>query len=153
MQVQAYAFGNALKLCRLPGADRKGVALIRGGVASVPVTNLKLRAARAPCRIWQETALTTHLAELVARPAHVFTPCRVSHRLTEQISVNQRCINSKGAVWPQQRRCLLKEPLKICDFSEEWEEVAASDHEPHTVPQCVWWRPGQQIGLNQRCAW
>ena len=153
MEVQAYAFGDAFKFRWPPGADRKRVTLIRGGVASVPVTNLKLRAARTPCRIWQEAALTTHLAELVARPAHVFTPCRVSHRLTEQISVNQRCINSKGAVWPQQRRRLLKEPLKICDFSEEWEEVAASDHEPHTVPQCVWWRPGQQIGLNQRCAW
>ena len=83
MQVQAYAFGDALKFCWLPGADRKGVALIRGDVASVPVTNLKLRAARAPCRIWQEAALTTHLANLIARPAHVFTPCRVSHRLTE----------------------------------------------------------------------
>ena len=153
MEVEAHTFGNAFKFRWLPSADRKRVTLIRGGVASVPVTNLKLRAARTPCRIWQEAALTTHLAELVARPAHVFTPCRVSHRLTEQISVNQRCINSKGAVWPQQRRRQLKEPFKIFQISEEWEEVAASDHEPHTVPQCVWWRPGQQIGLNQRCAW
>ena len=74
MQVQTHAFSDALKFRWLPGTDRKRVALIRGGVASVPVTNLKLRAARTPCRILQEAALTTHLAELVARPAHVFTP-------------------------------------------------------------------------------
>lgn len=153
MQVQTHAFGDALKFRSLPGADRKGVALIRGDVASVPVTNLKLRAARAPCRIWQEAALTTHLAELVARPAHVFTPCRVTHRLTEQIGVNQRCINSKGAVWPQQRRRQLKEPFKICRISEEWEEVTAGDHEPRAVPQCVWGCPGKEICLNQHCAW
>ena len=83
MEVQTHAFGNAFKFHWLPSADRKRVALIRGGVASVPVTNLKLRAARAPCRIWQETALTTHLANLIAHPAHVFTPRGVTRRLTE----------------------------------------------------------------------
>ena len=83
MQVQTHPFGDALKFRSLPGAYRKGVALIRGGVASVPVTNLKLRAARTPCRIWQEAALTTHLADLFTDPAHVFTPRGVTRRLTE----------------------------------------------------------------------
>ena len=83
MEVQAHPFGDAFKFRWPPGADRKRITLIRGGVTSVPVTNLKLRAARTPCRIWQETALTTHLANLIAHPAHVFTPRRVTRRLTE----------------------------------------------------------------------
>ena len=83
MEMQPHTFGDVLKFRWPPGADRKRVTLVRGGVTSVPVTNLKLRAARAPCRIWQETALTTHLANLIAHPAHVFTPRRVTRRLTE----------------------------------------------------------------------
>jgi hypothetical protein len=51
MEVQAHPFGDAFKFRWPPGTDRKRVTLIRGGVASVPVTNLKLRAARTPCRI------------------------------------------------------------------------------------------------------
>lgn len=83
MEVQAHPFGDVFKFRWPPGPDCKRITLIRGGVASVPVTNLKLRAARTPCRIWQETALTTHLANLIAHPAHVFTPRRVTRRLTE----------------------------------------------------------------------
>ena len=83
MEVQACTFGDAFKFRWSPGADRKRVTLIRGGVASVPVTNLKLRAAGTPCRIWQEAALATHLADLSTHPAHVFAPCGVTRRLTE----------------------------------------------------------------------
>ena len=83
MKVQAHTFGDAFKFRWLPGADRKRVALIRGDVASVPVTNLKLRAARTPFQIWQKAALATHLADLFTDPAHVFTPRGVTRRLTE----------------------------------------------------------------------
>jgi hypothetical protein len=83
MEVQAHPFGDAFKFRWPPSADRKRIALIRGGVANVPVTNLKLRVARTPCRIWQEAALATHLADLFTRPAHVFTPRGVTRRLTE----------------------------------------------------------------------
>lgn len=83
MEVQTHAFGDVLKFCWLPGADRKRITLIRSGVASVPVTNLKLCAARTPCPIWQEAALTTHLADLFTDPAHVFTPGGVTRRLTQ----------------------------------------------------------------------
>jgi hypothetical protein len=83
MEVQAHLFRDAFKFCWPPGTDRKRIALIRVGVANVPVTNLKLRAARTPCRIWQEAALATDLADLFTRPAHVFTPRGVTRRLTE----------------------------------------------------------------------
>lgn len=83
MEMQPHTFGDVLKFRWPPGADRKRVTLVRGGVTSVPVTNLKLRATHTPCRIWQEAALTTHLADLFTRPAHVFTPRGVTRRLTE----------------------------------------------------------------------
>ena len=106
--MQTHAFGDAFKFFWPPGADSKRVALIRGDVSSVPVTNLKLRAVRTPFRIWQEAALATHLSQIFALPAHVLTPRGVTHRLTKQIRVNQRCVNPEGAAWLEQRRRLSK---------------------------------------------